>query len=149
MRLRSKVRVRNGKDISDSAPTDTYANLAISPDGKYIVTDKTDTTNENTDVFIYDPTRASFRRLTFDPGIDAVPVWSPDGSRIAFTSSRGRNFGIYVKPADGSQPERQLALTSGSMRFLPTGHGMATICYTLRHPICRYIPPWRGNRTPF
>ena len=104
---------RNGKDISDSAPTDTYANLAVSPDGKYIATDKTDTTSENTDVFIYDSARASFRRLTFDPGIDAVPVWSPDRSQIAFTSSRGRNFGIYVKPADGSQAERQLALTSG------------------------------------
>src|SRR6201993_4356328 len=84
---------RNGKDLSESAPTDTYANLAISPDGKYIVTDKTDTTNENTDVFIYEPARTSFRRLTFDPGIDAVPVWSPDGSHIAFTSSRGPNFG--------------------------------------------------------
>jgi Tol biopolymer transport system component len=110
---------RNGKNISDSAPTDTYANLAISHDGKYIVTDKTDTTNENTDVFIYDAARASFRRLTFDPGIDAVPVWAPDGNQIAFTSSRGRNFGIYVKPADGSQPERQLALTSG-VDALPT-----------------------------
>ena len=104
---------RNGKDISGSAPTDTYSNIAISPDEKYIATDKTDTINENTDVFIYDPARASFRRLTFDPGIDAVPVWSPDRSQIAFTSSRGRNFGIYLKPADGSQPERQLVLTSG------------------------------------
>ena len=104
---------RNGKDISDSAPTDTYANVALSRDGKYIVTDKTDTTNENTDVFVYDLARASLRRLTFDAGIDAVPVWSPDGSQIAFTSSRGRNFGIYVKPADGSQPERALSLTSG------------------------------------
>jgi len=110
---------RSGKDISDSAPTDTYSNVAISPDGKYIATDKTDTTNENTDVFIYDPARRSFRRLTFDPGIDAVPVWSPDGSQIAFTSSRGRNFGIYVKPADGSQSEHQLALTSG-VDALPT-----------------------------
>jgi eukaryotic-like serine/threonine-protein kinase len=110
---------RSGKNISDSAPTDTYANLAISHDGKYIVTDKTDTTNENTDVFIYDPSRASFRRLTFDPGIDAVPVWAPDGHQIAFTSSRGRNFGIYVKSADGSQPERALALTSG-VDALPT-----------------------------
>ena len=110
---------RNGKDLSESAPTDTYANLAISPDGKYIATDKTDTTNENTDVFIYDPAHTSFRRLTFDPGIDAVPVWSPDGNQIAFTSSRGRNFGIYVKPANGSQPEHALALTSG-VDALPT-----------------------------
>lgn len=103
----------NGKIISDSVAPDTYGNLQISPDGKYVVTDKTDEGNDNTDTFIYDLARSTFRRLTFDPGIDAVPVWSPDGSRVAFTSSRGRSFDIYVKPADGSQPERLLVPTSG------------------------------------
>lgn len=104
---------RSGKMISNSAPPDTYGNLAIAADGTYVATDKTDTTNENTDIFIYDLARASLRRLTFDPGIDAVPVWSPDRRSIAFTSSRGRNFGVFVKPADGSQPERELPLTTG------------------------------------
>ncbi len=105
---------RSGKILSDSGvPPDTYGNLAISPDGSYVAIDKTDTTNENTDIFIYDLARASSRRLTFDPGIDSMPVWSPDRSRIAFTSGRGLNFGIYVKPADGSQPERELIAASG------------------------------------
>ena len=103
----------SGKIISDSVPPDTYGNLAISPDGRYVALDKTDESNDNTDVFIYDPARSTFRRLTFDPGIDAVPVWSPDGARIAFTSGRGRSFDIYVKPVDGSQPERLLLPTSG------------------------------------
>ena len=104
---------RSGKEASDSPPPDTYGNVAIAAHGEYVAIDKTDTTNENTDIFIYDLARASFRRLTFDPGIDAVPVWSPDRDRIAFTSSRSRNFGVYVKPADGSQPERELPLTTG------------------------------------
>jgi len=104
---------RSGKVISDSVPPDAYSNLAISRDGKYVAIDKTDTSNDNTDVFIYDIARSSFRRLTFDPAIDAVPVWSPDGSRIAFGSSRGRNFDIYVKPSDGSQSERELELPGG------------------------------------
>lgn len=102
-----------GKIISNPVPPDAYGNLAISPDGKYVAIDKTDESNDNTDVFIYDLARSIFRRLTFDAGIDAVPVWSPDGGRIAFTSSRGRSFDIYVKPADGSQPERLLMPTSG------------------------------------
>src|SRR5690242_17279801 len=79
------------------------------PNGKYVAVDKTDTTNENTDVFVYDMARAAFRRLSFDPGIDAAPVWSPDG-QIAFTSSRGHNFDIYVKAADGSLAEHLLQL---------------------------------------
>lgn len=104
---------RTGKIISDSVPPDAYGNLAISPDGKYLAIDKTDESNDNTDAFIYDLARSTFRRLTFDPGIDSAPVWSPDGGQVAFTSSRGRSFDIYVKPANGSQPERLLVPTSG------------------------------------
>lgn len=34
------------------------------------------------------------------------PTWSPDGSRIAFTSNRGGDFDIYVMDADGSDQRR-------------------------------------------
>ncbi len=41
-------------------------------------------------------------RLTNDPAIDQDPVWSPDGSRIAFSSTRNGNYDIYVMNADGT-----------------------------------------------
>jgi tol-pal system beta propeller repeat protein TolB len=41
-------------------------------------------------------------RLTNSPGNDYDPVWSPDGSRIAFVSERDDNSEIYVMNADGS-----------------------------------------------
>jgi Tol biopolymer transport system component len=49
-------------------------------------------------------------RLTFDPGIDAAPVWSPDGTRILFASSRTGLFQLYIKNADGSEDEKLLPL---------------------------------------
>ncbi|NIV59296.1 MAG: hypothetical protein GWN48_28980, partial [Actinobacteria bacterium] len=41
-------------------------------------------------------------RLTFDAGSDTGPVWSPDGTRIAFTSFRDGDGEIYVMNADGT-----------------------------------------------
>ena len=47
------------------------------------------------------------RRLTSNPAIDASPAWSPDGRRIAFSSTRDdRNGEIYVMNADGTAPTR-------------------------------------------
>ena len=37
---------------------------------------------------------------------DRDPSWSPDGSRIAFTSYRDGNWDIYVMDADGSNQQR-------------------------------------------
>ncbi len=37
---------------------------------------------------------------------DFGPAWSPDGSRIAFSSDRDGNFEVYVMNADGSGQTR-------------------------------------------
>lgn len=51
---------------------------------------------------------------TYSPTLD----WSPDGSRIAFTSDRDGGTGIYVMNADGSGPTRLTDSPAGD--FLPT-----------------------------
>lgn len=40
--------------------------------------------------------------LTNDPADDTEPAWSPDGSRIAFSTNRDGNYEIYTMSADGS-----------------------------------------------
>jgi TolB protein len=49
---------------------------------------------------------SSQTRLTDNPASDALPAWSPDGTRIAFVSDRERNVEIHVMKADGSSVTR-------------------------------------------
>jgi len=78
----------------------------LAPDGKSVAVDKTDIGNQNTDVWIYELQHDGAKRMTFDPAIDAMPVWSPDASRLAFSSSRQNVFSLYLKAADGTQEEK-------------------------------------------
>jgi tricorn protease len=46
------------------------------------------------------------RRLTAHPGQELFPKFSPDGSRIAFTSQYDGDEQVYVIPACGGEPQR-------------------------------------------
>ncbi len=55
-------------------------------------------------VFVIGADGSDRRRLTSGPAVNEDPAWSPDGTRIAFQSTRDGNFEIYVMDADGSDP---------------------------------------------
>src|SRR5215472_1509677 len=46
------------------------------------------------------------RRLTAGPGVETNPVFSPDGSQIAFTGEYDGNVDVFVIPAAGGVPKR-------------------------------------------
>ena len=56
--------------------------------------------------------KGSPKRLTFDAALDGESVWSPDGKRILFASSRGGLFQLYIKNADGGEDEKRLPLNA-------------------------------------
>ena len=103
-------RDRQGKELGEIEKPDVYANLAIAPNGSAVAFDRTNEENQNTDVWTYDLQRGSTKRLTFDAALDADPVWSPDGKRILFASSRQGLFQVYIKNADGGEDEKRLPL---------------------------------------
>ena len=51
-------------------------------------------------------TKGEAVRLTVHNATDTRPVWYPDGSRVAFASSRGGNYAVYTMRPDGSDLKR-------------------------------------------
>ena len=89
-----------------------YRTARFSPDGKRIAFDSYDQTDKNFDVWTYDIQRNVTSRLTFSSSVDFLPVWTPDGKQIAYTSNPDNGpFNPFVKNADGSgQATRLLQL---------------------------------------
>jgi dipeptidyl aminopeptidase/acylaminoacyl peptidase len=73
---------------------------------------------KRSDIYAIDVDASQEKRLTDSPGLDGFPAWSPDGERIAFTSSRDGNWEIYVMDSDGAH-QRRLTRTLHVMPSLP------------------------------
>lgn len=83
---------------------------AISPDGQTIAF------SYKGDLFTVAAKGGNARQLTSNAAYDANPVWSPDGTRLAFASSREGSLDIYVMNSQGGAPKR---LTTDSGNELP------------------------------
>ena len=100
---------RKGNEVGVVGKPDAYSNLVISPNGKSAAVDITDTSNGNADVWVMDLATGAGKRLTFDPAVDAMAVWSPDGQRVVFSSSRQHTFDLYAKNSNGTTEEKTIA----------------------------------------
>ena len=81
---------RQGRETPIPAPPRPYLLPALSPDGTRVAVFAND---QERDLWLWDLGRTTLTRLTFDPGVDVYPVWTPDGRRLIF-SRNGRACGI-------------------------------------------------------
>jgi len=58
------------------------------------------------DLWVADKNGANPRRLTIDEGVESDPVFSPDGSMIAFSAEYDGNWDAFVVPVKGGVPKR-------------------------------------------
>ena len=85
-----------------------YEDLHLSPDGRRVaLTIEEAGPYSPANVWLADTARGTLTRITFE-GYSRDPVWTPDGSAVAFGSKRGASeFGIYRQRVDGqAQAER-------------------------------------------
>jgi len=97
--------------LAFAAPTPLWLrDAAISPDGSTIAF------TYGGDIFTVNVNGGRARQITTNPAFDSKPVWSPDGSKIAFASTRSGSGDIYIVDSRGGRPKR---LTTHSGNEIP------------------------------
>jgi serine/threonine-protein kinase len=96
----------------DSAWSGNFSHVSISPDGKWIAVDHSEP--EEQSIWVYPVSGGAPSRVTFSGKINMRPVWSPDGSRVAWVTIVDSVATINVKRADGIGTTSKLIATSTS-----------------------------------
>src|SRR5262245_5739618 len=90
-------------------PPAQYQFVSISPDQRTVALDRFTSPNES-DLWLVDLARGVSTRFTYGPRTNALAIWSPDGTTIAFESTRNGPYDIFVKAASGATPETPLVV---------------------------------------
>jgi eukaryotic-like serine/threonine-protein kinase len=109
---------RKGQQIGIALNPGIYGNVMLAPNGKVLASDTTDPASQNTNVWTYDLENRTEKRLTSDAAFDALPIWSPDGGHIVFSSNREHKFELYLKDSNGANDKKMIG--QGPVDAFPT-----------------------------
>jgi Tol biopolymer transport system component len=99
---------RTGKETGSLGEPSPFGNVRLSPDGRRVAADVYDPVHDTSDIWIYDAAAGTGSKFVFGQAHEGNPVWSPDGSRIVFSSDRKAKSGrgdLWMKPLDGGKEE--------------------------------------------
>jgi serine/threonine-protein kinase len=114
---------RTGRETPVGLPAGSYVYPRLSPDGTRVALDDR---NDDNDIWIWDLGARTRTRLTVGAAGGVYPVWSVDGSRIAYQAG-----GIWWKAADNTGTPEQLVGTPAQAPYFFTLDGGGLV---LRHP---------------
>ncbi|MBM3756034.1 MAG: hypothetical protein FJW38_18870, partial [Acidobacteria bacterium] len=108
------------------APPGEHIALSLSPDGKRLAFAKR--TTNGADIWVKDLDRDTPSQLSFLPGLNSHPVWTPDGKSIVFRSLNAAAQGLYAIRSDGSGEAKRLTdgkVVASPYSFSPDGKRLA------------------------
>jgi len=102
-----------GEETPTAAPARDYDAMRVSPDGTRVAAVVNG--DDNTDVWIWHLDQGPLTRLTFDEAADFAPLWTPDSSRVVFSSGRDGG-GLFWRAADGTGDVERLLESTNTPR---------------------------------
>lgn len=143
---------RSGKILTQLKSKAAALWAAFSPDGKRIVQDIFDVASRSNDIWLYDLAHDISTRFTFDPKDDVVPVFSPNGNRVIFSSERKGSPDLFLKDLSGMKNEE--FLYGSPLQDYPTSwspDGNSILLSVLGNPKTKWdllLLPLTGDKNP-
>jgi Tol biopolymer transport system component len=144
---------RTGKPLGSVGKPAPYGNVALARDGKRALVSLIDSQN-GSDLWLLDLGRDGLAtRFTFDPANQNAPLWSPDGSRLVFSSNRKGSFALYQKASSGAGSEEVLLAADTNMTATSWSSDGRFLLYTVLSRLSRsndiWVLPLSGDKKPF
>src|SRR5258708_119037 len=106
---------RSGKPTGNVGAPARALEFALSPDEKTVASARRTGSGNFSDIWLHELARGVETRFTFQASANGWLVWSPDGRRIAFASSRTGALNLYLKDTSGAGQDEEL-LKPGTLR---------------------------------
>jgi Tol biopolymer transport system component len=116
---------RDGHSLGEVAPPGPYEEVALSPDGIRLAVKVAGDQPATRDIWVRDLSRHVSSRLTFSPSDEGWPVWSPDGTRIAYVFDVRGASPLMIQAANGVGVVDSVAFNSGNLFGLYDWSGAA------------------------
>jgi len=124
---------------------------ALSPDGRWLAMALKSGASSSSDIWVRDLVRGVTSRFSFNEEDDENPVWSADGSRIAWGTQRNGQFDLAVKAVGGTGDEEVLLEADGNQfpsSWSPDGKSLLYITVDPETSWDIGVLPLEGDHTP-
>jgi Tol biopolymer transport system component len=139
---------RGGRELGRVGPPGDFDEPTLSPDGKNVAFDRNDEQLTSA-VWRLDLERGALSRLSFGAGSALSPVWSPDGSRVAYACAQLRS--LCLRPASGAGHEEVLLASDAAKAvddWSPDGRFLLYEEVSRKTTTDLWLLPLAGERKP-